>query len=121
MTATKSLVDQATKAASDIVTAASSELIEAQKLAKEFAAKGINMTTEEILARKKKGGSKKSTKKTARKGTRKRVVLSEAQRKKLVADLKAGMKVAEAAKKYGVSSATVMNIKTSAGLTKKRK
>lgn len=63
-------------------------------------------------------GRKVAAKKT---GARKRVVLSDAERKKMAADLDADMKIKEAAKKYGVSSATVMNVKTKAGLTNKRK
>jgi hypothetical protein len=38
-----------------------------------------------------------------------------------VGELKSGAKIAAAAKKYGISTATVMNIKAAAGLIKKRK
>lgn len=119
VTANSELVAKATKAANDAVSDAVSDLVEAQELAKSLASKGISISPEELMRRK----SGKSASKTAAKkaGTRKRVVLSEAKRKSLLADLKADMKIKDAEKKYGVSGATVMNIKTKAGLTKKRK
>lgn len=122
--ATPELIKKVTKAAEEAVDASTSDLIEAQKLAKELVKKGVQITAEEILARKsvtrKKTGSKAS-KKTSAAAPRKRVVLEPAQRKALIAELKSGAKIAAAAKKYGISTATVMNIKTSAGLTKARK
>ncbi|MEM1222903.1 MAG: hypothetical protein AAGH40_09090 [Verrucomicrobiota bacterium] len=123
--ATPELIKTATKAAEDVVNASASDLIEAQKLAKELVKKGVQITAEEILARKsvtrKKTGSKASKKSVTASSTRKRVVLEPAQRKALIAELKSGAKIAAAAKKFGISTATVMNIKTSAGLTKSRK
>jgi len=121
VTASKDLVDKATKAANDAVSGAIGDLVEAQKLAAKLAAEGIQISAEELMSRKT-GKTAKSARKTANKkaGVRKRVVLTEAKRKKLTADLEAGMKIKDASKKYGVSGATVSNIKTSAGLTKKR-
>lgn len=119
ITANKELVEKATKGANDAVSDAVSELVEAQKLAKSLAAKGIQISAEELMSRKSGKSRLKPATKTG--GTRKRVVLTKAKRKNLVADLKAGMKIKDAEKKYGVSSATVMNIKTEAGLTNKRK
>jgi len=122
--ATKELTDAATDAAKSVIDTTVGQLAEAQKLAKDLAKKGIEMTPEEILERQKGGKrptAKKAAKKSARKGARKRVVLSDAQRKNLVEDLKGGMKISEAEKKYGISSATVMNVKKGAGLTKPKK
>lgn len=119
VTANKELVTKATKAANDAVSDAVSDLVEAQKLARNLAAQGIQISAEELMQRKSgKPGRKASARK---KGTRKRVVLSDMKRKNLLTDLKAGMKIQDAEKKYGVSGATVMNIKAKAGLTKKRK
>lgn len=119
VTANEELVAKATKAANEAVSDAVGDLAEAQNLAKSLAAKGIQISAEELMQRKSgKAGPKAAAKK---KGTRKRVVLSDAKRKNLIADLKADMKIKDAEKKYGVSGATVMNIKTQAGLTKKRK
>ncbi|MEM8867594.1 MAG: hypothetical protein AAGC73_04945 [Verrucomicrobiota bacterium] len=125
VTATTELVQKATKAAKEVVDGSIKDLVEAQKLAKELASKGVQITADEILARKAPGAKKTksaATKKAATdKNTRKRVVLTLAQRKSLIADLKTGAKLSVVSKKYGVSTATVMNIKTSAGLTKTRK
>jgi hypothetical protein len=48
-------------------------------------------------------------------------VLTPAQKKALIVDLKAGSKTAALVKKYGVSVATIMNFKAAAKLTKRRK
>jgi hypothetical protein len=119
ITASKELVDKATKAANDAVSDAIGDLVEAKELANALANKGIQISAEELIQRKK----DKPLRKTAgqKDGARKRVVLSEAKRKNLIADLEADMKTKDAAEKYGVSGATVMNIKRKAGLTKKRK
>jgi len=131
--ATKELTDAASNAAKSVIDSTVNQLAEAQKLAKDLAKKGIEITPEELMQRKKSDGrrvakkasktaaKKAAAKKSANKGSRKRVVLSDAQRAKLTEDLKGDMKIAEAAKKYGVSTATVMNVKTSAGLTKPKK
>lgn len=119
VTASKELEAKATKAANDAVTDALGDLVEAERLAKQLAAQGIQISAEELMSRKTGKRSRKSATKKA--GSRKRVVLTDAIREKLAADLKAGMKINEAAKNYGVSPATVMNVKTEAGLTKKRK
>ncbi|PXA03860.1 hypothetical protein DDZ13_09465 [Coraliomargarita sinensis] len=119
VTADNELVAKATKAANDAVSDAIGDLVETQKLAKSLAEKGIHISARELLKHKKgKPAPKKASKTT---GTRKRVVLSNAKRKQLIADLKAGVTIKGAAEKYGVSGATVMNIKTKAGLTNKRK
>lgn len=119
VTANKELVTKATKAANDAVSDAVSDLVEAQKLARNLAAQGIQISAEELMQRKSGKPGRKA--RARKKGTRKRVVLSDMKRKNLLTDLKAGMKIQDAEKKYGVSSATVMNIKAKAGLTKKRK
>lgn len=119
ITVSKELVDKATKAANDAVSDAVGDLVEAQKLANSLAAQGIQITAEELMSRKSGMSARKPAAKKA--GTRKRVVLTDTKRKNLIADLKADMKIKDAVKKYGVSGATVMNIKTEAGLTKKRK
>lgn len=124
--ATKELTDKVTAAAQTVIDAAVGEVAEAQKLAKELKARGVTITAEELLNRMepKKGRgrpAKKANAATKTTGARKRVVLSPAQRKALIAELKAGAKISAAAKSYGISTATVMNIKTAAGLTKKRK
>ena len=95
------------------------DLVETQKLAEALAAKGIHISAEELM--KHKSGKKPRKAASAKTGTRKRVILSDAKHKKMIADLKAGVKTKDAAEKYGVSGATVMNIKTKAGLTNKRK
>ncbi|MFP4069690.1 MAG: hypothetical protein ACOCVJ_02260 [Verrucomicrobiota bacterium] len=128
VTATKELVEIATNAAKSAIDSTVSELAEAQKVAEELANKGISITAEELLRRKSKDGAKRGRKKAAKRaskkakaGARKRVVLTDAQREAMAEDLKGDMKINEAAKKYGVSAATVMNVKTAAGLTSPRK
>lgn len=120
ITATPELEKIAADAANAAIESATAELLEAQQLSTELAAKGICISAEEIIARK----SKKAPRgqKTASRGSaRKRIVLDENQRNKLIEDLKTGIKISEAASKFGISTATVMNIKTAAGLTKTRK
>jgi|ETNmetMinimDraft_22_1059887.scaffolds.fasta_scaffold11987_4 transposase-like protein len=120
--ASKELVEQATSAAQSAVQGAVKELAEAQKLSKDLATKGIRITAEELISRKQSGRGRRPAKSSGKGGApRKRIVLSEAQRKELVGELKSGAKIAAAAKKYGISTATVMNIKAAAGLIKKRK
>ncbi|WP_269523363.1 hypothetical protein [Coraliomargarita parva] len=118
ISATKELEEKAQTAAEAAIASAVSELAEAHKLAKELADKGITISPEELMSRKKTSAKRKSSGSSTEK--RKRIVLSAAQRKSLIAELKAGAKIAEAADKYGISTATVMNIKTAAGLTKSR-
>lgn len=124
ITATPELEAKATAAANDAVKAAVKDVLALQKIAKDLSSKGFAITAQELLARKKNLGGKKMTVKAvkaAKVAPRKRVVLTPAQKKALVADLKAGAKTADTVKKYGVSVATVMNIKAAAKLTKKRK
>lgn len=118
MTANKELEDKASQAANAAVAEALKDLIETQKLADKLAAQGIQISAEELMSRKvgkklPKAAAKRST------GPRKRVVLSDSARDNLIDDLKTGMKIREAAEKYGISTATVSGIKTKAGLTKK--
>ena len=141
--ATKELVDQATQAAKDVIDASAQDITEATRTAEDLARRGFDITADELLGRKKSsgGGVKKSAtrkgaatksaakgvkgvkgakkaKKAKKTGGRKRVVLSSEQKSALVNELKDGMKISEATKKYGVSTATVMNVKKAAGLTK---
>lgn len=118
--ATKALTDKVTAAAQAVIDSESSELLEAQQLAEELSSKGIKISATELLSRKRPARSAKRATKSSTGSVRKRVTLSEAQRAELVEELKGGIKIAAAAEKYGVSTATVMNIKTAAGLTKKR-
>lgn len=118
--ATTELSDKVLAAAQAVIDSESSELLEAQQLAKELSAKGIKISAEELLSRKSKKRSVKRAPKAKGATPRKRIVLSNAKRKALIAELKNGETIASAAKKYGISTATVMNIKTAAGLTKKR-
>ena len=119
VSASKELEAVASKVANDAVAAALSDLVETQKLAKQLAAQGIRISAEELMSRKTgKAAPKAVGKKT---GTRKRVVLSDSACEKLIADLKSGLKIREAAEKYGVSGATISSMKTKFGLTKKQK
>lgn len=120
VTATKELEAKATQAAKDAIASSVQELAEAQQLAKELSKKGIQISATELLSRKS-SKPKSAPRQTGTKTTRKRVVLSAAQKTSLISDLEAGAKVAETAEKFGISTATVMNLKTAAGLTKKRK
>jgi len=125
--ATRELTAKATKAANEAVAEAANVLVEAQKLVDVMAKSGVRITVEEILSRKKgkattsKKTARKGARKTATKGKRKRVILSDAKKQALLGELKDGAKAVAMAKKYGVSNATVMNMKRDAGLTKPRK
>lgn len=118
LTANKELEDKATQAANAAVAEALEDLIETQKLADQLATQGIQISAEELISRKVRNKGAKSVAKRST-GPRKRVVLSDSARGKLIEDLKTGMKIREAAEKYGISTATVSGIKTKAGLTKK--
>jgi Mor family transcriptional regulator len=118
VTASQELEAKATKAANNAVAGALTDLVETQKLVRTLAAQGIQMTAEELMSRKVGRPARKSIAKKT--GVRKRVVLSDSARNKMIEDLKEGMKIREAAKKYGVSGATVSSIKTKSGLTKKQ-
>ena len=120
--ATSELESKALAAAKAVIHSEAGVYQEAQKLAKQLSAKGIQIIAEELIQRKTSGKSAKGSKKTpAKKAVRKRVVLTDAKRKSLISDIKKGEKTPSLAAKYGVSTATVMNIKAAAGLTKKRK
>lgn len=117
MPATDSLIKDATNAAKKVVEEASSSVME--ELAKELASRGIDISAGELLKRMSRAKTKRAGK--TFKTPRKRVVLSGTKRKALIADLKAAMTIKNAAKKYGIATATVMGIKSKAGLIKKRK
>ena len=117
MPATDSLIKDATNAAKKVVEEASSSVME--ELAKELASRGIDISAGELLKRMSRTKTKRAGK--TFKTPRKRVVLSGTKRKALIADLKAAMTIKNAAKKYGIATATVMGIKSKAGLIKKRK
>lgn len=121
MTATPELEAKAIVAANAAIKTAVKDMVALQKIASDLSKKGIDITAQELLARRKQASDKKAIAKPVKKTTRKRVVLSPAQKKSLVADLKKGSTTADVVKKYGVSIATVMNIKAAAKLTKKRK
>lgn len=120
ITANKELETKVTEAANAAVADALKDLIETQKLADELAAQGIHISAQELLSRKVGAKGRKAAAKSGGTGPRKRVVLSDNAREKLISDLKAGMKIRVAAEKYGVSTATVSGIKTKAGLIKKK-
>lgn len=105
------IVVKATKAAQAVIDEAS-DLTDALK---ELQAKGVNITLSELLSRR---GGGQPTKTSS--GRSKRTVLTAAQKKQVAADLKSGSTAAAVAEKFGVSTATVNNIKRSAGLTKPR-
>lgn len=121
--ASSQLEAKATAAAKAVIDAESGAYVEALNLSKQLAAKGIQISAEELLKRKQKSTRKTAAtaKGTAKKVVRKRVVLSDAKRKAMITEMKNGAKTAVLSKKYDVSTATVMNIKSAAGLTKKRK
>ena len=119
--ATSELESKALAAAKAVIQSEAGAYQEAQKLSKQLSAKGIQISAEELIKRKASGKSSKGNNAGAAKPVRKRVVLTDAKRKSLVSEIKKGAKTPALAEKYGVSTATVMNIKAAAGLTKKRK
>lgn len=121
VTASPALEAKANAAALAAIKSATKDMVALQKIAKDLSSKGIAITAQELLARKKGSSAKKAPAKAKKGLTRKRVVLTAAQKKAMVAELKSGAKTAAMVKKYGVSIATVMNIKAAAKLTKKRK
>jgi len=129
VTATPELEQKVTDAAKKAIDDSIGEYSEAQRIAKQFAAKGVDISPEEVMQRRKSGGhsvKKKSARKGAKKGAkkksaRKRVTLSQDQKNQMVEDLKGGMTGSAAARKYGVSQTTVMNVKRGAGMTQSRK
>lgn len=105
------IVVKATKAAQEVI----DEVSDLTDTVKSLQAKGINMTLSELLSRRT-GSSKKVSG-----GSGKRTVLTEDQKNQVVVSLKSGSTAAVVATEFGVSTATVNNIKRSAGLTKPRK
>lgn len=122
LTATKDLVDRATKAAKDVVDESHNNLASAKKIADDLARQGIKMSPQEVLERKMgsgSGGARKRRRSAVRSGaSKRRGKLTPEARQALIDDLKQGAKINEAAKKHGVSSATVTNVKSAAGLTR---
>lgn len=112
------LLDQARAAASAVF----DELVALQALADQLKGQGIEITAEELLARKSgEAGSINLLKGTGRKrssGSRTR--LTEEQKGEIVEKLKAGSTLNDVANAYGCSTATVMKIKKDAGLAKSR-
>lgn len=102
-------------AANAAIAEAVREFVEVQKLAKNLSAQGIIISAEELLSKKIKG-PKINLGRTST-GRRRRVVLSDTKRENVLADLDKGMKTAEAARKYGVSIATISNIRRRSGHT----
>ena len=119
--ATRELESKALAAAKAVIQSEAGAYQEAHKLSKQLSAKGIQISAEELIKRKASGKSSKSNNAGSAKTVRKRVVLTDEKRKSLVGEIKKGAKTPALAEKYGVSTATVMNIKAAAGLTKKRK
>ena len=96
-------------------------------LSQELAENGIRLSAEqlaELASGKKKAAPAAAPAKAAApkksKGRRRRTVLTDAQRKEVVADLKGGTTVSATAKKFKCSPQTVMIIKGKAGLVKKK-
>jgi hypothetical protein len=117
---TRALKASATAAAQDIIT---SEL-QFTALSKQLADSGVYISADE-LAQRAAGGRPTKTKKAAKAVTRgrrkrKRVVLTDAQRKSAVSDLRGGATIASVAKTYGCSPQTIMGLKKAAGLVKKK-
>lgn len=120
-----SVLAEATRAAQAIVSAHNLFAVVSQDLA----AKGINISPEELARR---SSSAKPAKKAApaakagrpaaskakRSGKRRRTVLSPAQRLEVIANLKSGATISATAKKFKCSPQTVMIIKKGAGLVK---
>ena len=121
MTVTDSLVNDVNQAAEKVVASASKKVVKAQKIVDDMAKKGVTMTIEEVMERMGGTTTKRAATGGAKKGARKRVVLTDEQRAALIEDLKAGIKIKDAENKYGVSQATVTNIKKSQGLTKPKR
>ena len=110
----RALLSQASKAAQGII----DSQIQFVALSKELAAKGISISPDE-LAKRSSGAPAASPARGT--GKRKRVVLTDAQRKSAVKYLKGGATIKSVATKYGCSPQTVMSIKKDAGLVQKKK
>lgn len=112
------IVLKAQKAAQAVIDEAS-DLADTVKV---LQSKGINMTLSELLSLRNTSGKKVATPTATGKGKGKgkRTVLTPAQKSQVEARLKSGATANAVAKEFGVSSATVNNIKRSAGLTKPR-
>lgn len=109
----KAVLSEAAKAAQAVI----DSQITFVALSKELAAKGISISADE-LARRSSGGTKVSKAKVGAGGKRRRTVLSVAQRKEIISNLKGGATVGSQAKAFACSGQTVMNIKKAAGLVK---
>lgn len=110
----RTVLVEATRVAQAIVT----DSVQFQSISNDLAAKGISISAAE-LSKRASGG--KATAKRATSGKRKRVVLTPAQRKSAVADLRGGATIGSVAGKYGCSPQTIMGLKKAAGLVKAKK
>ena len=115
----RAVLAEATKSAQAIVTSN----VRFAAISNELAAQGIDISADELAKR---AGSVKKRKvaaaaKPAGRRKRKRVVLSDAQRKQAVAELKKGATIRAVATKFGCSPQTVMMLKKNAGLVKAKK
>ncbi len=126
----RAVLADATRAAQQVI----DSKVRFAALSQELAANGIRMSAEqlaELASGKKKAAAPAAAAAAAapakvaapkkRKGRRRRTVLTDAQRKDVVTDLKGGATVSATAKKFKCSSQTVMIIKGKAGLVKKKK
>ncbi|MGJ3242238.1 MAG: hypothetical protein ACFE0O_04675 [Opitutales bacterium] len=112
------LIDQAKAAASSVF----DELVALQGLAEQLKNQGIEITAEELLARK--SGDAGSVNLLMGRGKKRasgsRTRLTDEQKGEIVEKLKAGSTLNDIANAYGCSTATVMKIKKDAGLAKTR-
>jgi hypothetical protein len=109
----RSTIASATKAAQAVL----DSQLKFAAISKDLAAQGITLSPEQLAkAAGSKGGSA-----VASTGKRKRVVLSTADRKAAVSDLRGGATINSVAGKYGCSPQTIMGLKKAAGLVKAKK
>jgi colicin import membrane protein len=121
-----SVLAEATRAAQAIVSAHNHFAV----ISQELAAKGINISSEELARRTSAGKPAKAAPaakagrpaapKAKSTGKRRRTVLSSAQRLEVIASLKSGATISATAKKFKCSPQTVMIIKKGAGLVKSK-
>jgi hypothetical protein len=111
----RAVLAEATNAAQAIV----SSQLQYHALSMELAAKGIAISASELAKRA--SGGKVVAKAAKSGGKRKRVVLTDAQRKQAVVDLKGGATIGSVASTYGCSPQTIMGLKKAAGLVKSKK
>ena len=123
----RAILTDATRAAQEVI----DSKVRFAALSQELADNGISLSADQLadLAGGKKAPRKAKAAKAAKAAKpaapaktrrRRRTVLSDAQRKQVVSDLKGGATVSATAKKYKCSPQTVMTIKAKAGLVKKK-